>query len=120
MIFVGPSYFPDNDGTSIQNDKTVNVNKGEWDKGRTTDSVNAFRKKRETRKGSLRRDFLNVYCITTKRIGYLFNFQVTPSLVSFTSKPAWANASRIWSLVAQSFSALALARRASTMSTTLP
>ncbi len=119
MIFVGSSYFPGNDGTSIQNDKTVNVNKGEWDKGRTTDSVNAF-KKCETRKGSLRRDFLDVYCITTKRIGYLFNFQVTPSLVSFTSKPAWANASRIWSLVAQSFSAFALARKLSTMSTTLP
>ena len=119
MIFVGSSYFPGNDGTSIQNDKTVNVNKGEWDKGRTTDSVNAF-KKCETRKGSLRRDFLDVYCITTKRIGYLFNFQVTPSLVSFTSKPAWANASRIWSLVAQSFSAFALARKLSTMSTTFP
>lgn len=36
---------------------------------------------------------------------YLFSFQVTPSLVSFTSKPASARASRIWSLVAQSLSA---------------
>jgi uncharacterized protein len=51
---------------------------------------------------------------------YLFNFQVTPSLVSFTSKPASARASRIWSLVAQSLSALALARRLRTISTTLP
>ena len=51
---------------------------------------------------------------------YLFSFQVTPSLVSFTSKPAAERASRIWSLTAQFFSALALARSSSTMSTTLP
>ena len=51
---------------------------------------------------------------------YLFSFQVTPSLVSLTSKPAAARASRIWSLVAQSLLAFALARRSSTISTTFP
>lgn len=51
---------------------------------------------------------------------YLFNRQVTPSLVSLTSKPAAASSSRMRSLVVQSLAALALARRSSTMSTTLP
>lgn len=55
-----------------------------------------------------------------RRVYYLFSFQVTPSFVSFTSKPAAERASRILSLVVQSFSALALARNSSTMSTTLP
>ena len=51
---------------------------------------------------------------------YLFSFHVAPSLVSFTSKPRAASSSRILSLVAQSLLAFALARRSSTMSTTLP
>ena len=51
---------------------------------------------------------------------YLFSFHVTPSFVSFTSKPSLANSSRMRSLVDQSLSALALARRSSTISTTLP
>ena len=51
---------------------------------------------------------------------YLLSFHVAPSLVSFTSKPKAANSSRILSLVAQSLLAFALARRSSTMSTTLP
>ena len=51
---------------------------------------------------------------------HLFSFQVTPSLVSLTSNPAAASSSRILSLVAQSLSALALARSSRTMSTTLP
>ena len=58
--------------------------------------------------------------IIYRDIFYLFSFQVTPSLVSFTSNPASAKASRIWSLVAQSLAAFALARRLRTMSTTLP
>ena len=38
---------------------------------------------------------------------YLLSFHVTPSLVSFTSKPALARASRISSLVVQSLASLA-------------
>ncbi len=38
---------------------------------------------------------------------YLFSFHVTPSFVSFTSKPSLANSSRMRSLVDQSLSALA-------------
>ena len=51
---------------------------------------------------------------------YLFNFHVTPSLVSLISKPRAASSSRMRSLVAQSLAALALARRSRTISTTLP
>ena len=51
---------------------------------------------------------------------YLFNFQVNPSLVSFTSKPRAASSSRILSLVAQSLLAFAFMRCSRSMSTTLP
>lgn len=42
MIFADPPYFLSNDGFSVQNGKIVSVNKGEWDKGGTTEVVNAF------------------------------------------------------------------------------
>ena len=42
MIFADPPYFLSNDGISVQSGKIVSVNKGEWDKGGTIDSVNAF------------------------------------------------------------------------------
>ena len=51
---------------------------------------------------------------------YLFNFQVNPSFVSFTSKPNAASVSRILSLVAQSLLAFACIRCSRSMSTTLP
>lgn len=42
MIFADPPYFLSNDGISVQSGKIVSVNKGEWDKGGTIESVNAF------------------------------------------------------------------------------
>ena len=42
MIFADPPYFLSNDGISIQSGKIVSVNKGDWDKGGTTESINAF------------------------------------------------------------------------------
>ena len=51
---------------------------------------------------------------------YLLSFQVAPSFVSFTSKPYEASSSRIWSLVAQSLAALALALSCSNKSMACP
>lgn len=42
MIFADPPYFLSNDGISVQSGKIVSVNKGEWDKGGTAETVNAF------------------------------------------------------------------------------
>lgn len=42
MIFADPPYFLSNDGISIQSGKIVSVNKGDWDKGGTVESVNRF------------------------------------------------------------------------------
>lgn len=42
MVFADPPYFLSNDGISIQSGKIVSVNKGEWDKGRSVEAVNAF------------------------------------------------------------------------------
>ena len=42
MIFADPPYFLSNDGISVQNGKIVSVNKGEWDKGGTIESINEF------------------------------------------------------------------------------
>ena len=51
---------------------------------------------------------------------YLLSFHTQPSLVSFTSNPASFRASRIWSHVAQSLLARALARSSRIISITLP
>lgn len=42
MIFADPPYFLSNGGISVQNGKIVCVDKGEWDKGGTVESVNEF------------------------------------------------------------------------------
>ena len=42
MIFADPPYFLSNDGISVQSGKIVSVNKGDWDKGGTAESINAF------------------------------------------------------------------------------
>ena len=42
MIFADPPYFLSNGGRSLQNGKIVCVDKGDWDKGGTPESVNAF------------------------------------------------------------------------------
>lgn len=42
MIFADPPYFLSNDGISIQSGKIVSVNKGEWDKGNSIQSINEF------------------------------------------------------------------------------
>ncbi len=42
MIFADPPYFLSNDGISFQSGKIVSVNKGEWDKGKSTDEINDF------------------------------------------------------------------------------
>lgn len=42
MIFADPPYFLSNGGISIQSGKVVSVDKGEWDKGGTQDSINEF------------------------------------------------------------------------------
>lgn len=42
MIFADPPYFLSNDGISVQSGKIVCVNKGDWDKGGTFESVNKF------------------------------------------------------------------------------
>ena len=42
MIFADPPYFLSNDGISIQSGKIVSVNKGEWDKGRSSKEVDEF------------------------------------------------------------------------------
>ena len=42
MIFADPPYFLSNGGISVQNGKAVCVDKGEWDKGGTPQSINAF------------------------------------------------------------------------------
>lgn len=42
MIFADPPYFLSNGGISVQSGKMVCVDKGEWDKGGTPESVNAF------------------------------------------------------------------------------
>ena len=41
-IFADPPYFLSNGGISYQAGKIVSVNKGEWDKGGTFDSINEF------------------------------------------------------------------------------
>ena len=42
MIFADPPYFLSNNGISFQSGKIVNVNKGEWDKGGTLESIQRF------------------------------------------------------------------------------
>ena len=42
MIFADPPYFLSNGGISIQSGKIVCVDKGDWDKGRSQEEVNAF------------------------------------------------------------------------------
>lgn len=42
MIFADPPYFLSNGGISVQSGKVVCVDKGAWDKGGTTESINAF------------------------------------------------------------------------------
>ena len=42
MIFADPPYFLSNNGISIQSGKIVSVNKGEWDKGKSAESIEAF------------------------------------------------------------------------------
>lgn len=42
MIFADPPYFLSNGGISVQSGKIVCVDKGEWDKGGTTEHINSF------------------------------------------------------------------------------
>ena len=42
MIFADPPYFLSNDGISYQAGKIVSVNKGNWDKGGTTEHIRTF------------------------------------------------------------------------------
>lgn len=42
MIFADPPYFLSNGGISLQSGKVVCVDKGEWDKGGTPESINLF------------------------------------------------------------------------------
>lgn len=42
MIFADPPYFLSNGGISLQNGKIVCVDKGEWDKGGTSEYINSF------------------------------------------------------------------------------
>ena len=42
MIFADPPYFLSNGGISIQAGKIIKVDKGEWDKGGTTESIEMF------------------------------------------------------------------------------
>ena len=42
MIFADPPYFLSNDGISFQAGKIVSVNKGDWDKGKSTNEINEF------------------------------------------------------------------------------
>lgn len=42
MIFADPPYFLSNDGLSFHSGKVVSVNKGEWDKAKNYESVDAF------------------------------------------------------------------------------
>lgn len=42
MIFADPPYFLSNGGISFQSGKIVNVNKGEWDKGRSPEDLHTF------------------------------------------------------------------------------
>lgn len=45
MIFADPPYFLSNDGISVQAGKIVSVNKGEWDRGGTSEEINEFNKR---------------------------------------------------------------------------
>lgn len=42
MIFADPPYFLSNNGISVQSGKVVSVNKGDWDKGGSIESINEF------------------------------------------------------------------------------
>lgn len=42
MIFADPPYFLSNGGISVQSGKVVCVDKGDWDKGGTSERINAF------------------------------------------------------------------------------
>lgn len=42
MIFADPPYFLSNGGISVQSGKVVCVDKGDWDKGGTSEQINAF------------------------------------------------------------------------------
>ncbi len=42
MIFADPPYFLSNGGISLQSGRVVCVNKGEWDKGKTTQEMNEY------------------------------------------------------------------------------
>ncbi len=42
MIFADPPYFLSNNGISVQSGEIVSVNKGDWDKGGSAESVNDF------------------------------------------------------------------------------
>lgn len=45
MIFADPPYFLSNGGISLQNGKIVCVDKGDWDKGGSPESINKFNEK---------------------------------------------------------------------------
>lgn len=45
MIFADPPYFLSNGGISYQAGQIVSVDKGDWDKGGTADSINVFNRK---------------------------------------------------------------------------
>ncbi len=42
MIFADPPYFLSNGGKKIQGERFVSVNKGEWDKGKTSEGIDDF------------------------------------------------------------------------------
>lgn len=42
MIFADPPYFLSNNGISVQSGKVVSVNKGDWDKGGSIETINEF------------------------------------------------------------------------------
>lgn len=42
MVFADPPYFLSNGGISCQSGKIVSVNKGDWDKGRSPEQIDAF------------------------------------------------------------------------------
>ena len=42
MVFADPPYFLSNGGISVQSGKVVCVDKGDWDKGKSTDDIDEF------------------------------------------------------------------------------
>lgn len=45
MVFADPPYFLSNGGISVQSGKIVSVNKGDWDKGMSSEDIDAFNRK---------------------------------------------------------------------------